>query len=80
MRATRIASVDSAIASHVAGGTADATDDVGREVTLLWTVVLAVANTTTVLANLVLIVTKGTVQRSELAQLVTFVVILAFRG
>ena len=80
MRATRIASVDSAIASHVASGTADATDDVGRAVTLLWTVVLAVANNTTVLANLVLIVTKGTVQRSELAQLVTFVVILAFRG
>lgn len=59
--------VDCTVASHVTSTAADATDDVRCEVALLWTVVLAVTDATTILAYLVLVITKGTIQRSELA-------------
>ena len=59
---------------------ADTADDVRCEVTLLGTVVLAMANITTVLADLVLVVAERTVKRGKLPKLVTFVIILAFGG
>lgn len=56
----------------------DTANDVGGEVALLGTVVLAVTNLPTVLASLVLIVTKGTVESGEFSQLVALELILAF--
>jgi hypothetical protein len=62
----------------VASITANAADNVGRVVLLLRAIILAMANLTTVLARLVLVITKGTVQGSELAKLVTLELVLAF--
>ena len=72
--------VNSAVAGHMTGATTDAANDVRCKVTLFGTVVLAVANTTTVLTNLVLVITESTIQSSELAKLVTLVIVLAFRS
>ncbi|KAI9057220.1 hypothetical protein FKP32DRAFT_1365528 [Trametes sanguinea] len=72
--------VDSTVAGHVTGAAADATDDVRCEVTLLWTIVLPMTNTTAVLANLVFVVAKSTVESGEFAKLVALVVVLAFRS
>lgn len=69
--------VNCAVACHVSGASADTADDVRCKVTLLRTVVLAVTYSTTVLANLVFIVAESTVQGGKLAQLITFVVVLA---
>jgi hypothetical protein len=57
--------------------TTDTTDDVSCEVALLWTVIFSVTKTATILTDLVLVITKGTVQCRKLAQLVTLVVVLA---
>jgi hypothetical protein len=54
-------------------------NDVSSEVTLLRAVVFAVADATTILADLVLVVTKRTVESRQLTKLVALVVILAFR-
>ena len=56
----------------------DTTDDVGSEVALLGAVILAMANLATVLASLVLIITKGTVKSGEFSQLITLKLVLAF--
>ena len=53
--------VNLTVPSHVTCASADAADNVGRKVTLLGAVILAVANTTTVLADLVFIITERTV-------------------
>ena len=66
------------ISCHVASVSADTTNNVGSEVTLLWAVVLPVADLTTVLAGLVLIVAESTVKSSKLTQLVTLELILPF--
>jgi hypothetical protein len=66
------------ISSHVTSVAADTANDVGGEVTLLRTVVLAVTNLTTVLASLVLVVSKGSVESGELTQLVALEFVLAF--
>ena len=66
------------ISSHMACVTTDATDDVGGEVALLWAVVFAVTNLSTVLASLVLIVTKSTVECGKLTKLVALELVLAF--
>lgn len=60
------------------GVTADTADDVGGEVALLWAVVLSVADLSTVLAGLVLVVTKGTVESGELTELVALELVLTF--
>jgi membrane-bound ClpP family serine protease len=65
------------ITRHVAGVAADTTDDVGREVLLLRTVVLSVSDLAAILACLVLIIAQGAVQGSELAQLVALELVLA---
>lgn len=66
------------IAGHVACIATNAADDVGSVVLLLWAVVLAVANLTAVLAGLVLVITEGTVEGSQLTQLVTLEFVLSF--
>jgi hypothetical protein len=58
----------------------DATDDVGREVALLWTIVLSVTNLTAVLASLVLVVSERTVECCKLTKLVALELVLAFRN
>lgn len=72
--------VDGTITGHVAGTTADTADDVRGKVALFWTVVLPVTDTSTVLANLVLVVTERTVQSSKFTKLVALVIILTFGG
>ena len=72
--------VNSAIASHMSSATADTANDVRCEVTLLRTVILAMAYTTTVLTDLVFVIAQSTVQSRELAELITLVVILPFWG
>lgn len=66
------------VASHVASITTDAADDVGGEVWLVGTVVLAVTNLTAVLAGLVLVVTESTVESSKLTELVALELVLSF--
>ena len=66
------------IASHVARVTTDATDDTGSVVLLLRAVVLAMTDLATVLASLVLVVSKGTVECSEFSELVTLEFVLTF--
>lgn len=62
----------------MAGATAEMTDDVGGEVLVFGAVILAMTETTAVLADLVLVVTEGTVECSELAKLIAFVVVFTF--
>lgn len=66
------------VTSHVACITAGAANDTRGVVLLLGTIVLAVANLTTILASLVFVVAKGTVQSSKLTQLVALQFILTF--
>jgi hypothetical protein len=67
-----------AISSHVTCISTDATDDVGREVALFRAVVFSVTNLTTVLASLILIVSKSTIECCKLTKLVTLELVLAF--
>jgi hypothetical protein len=53
------------ISGHVTSITTDTTNDVGGKVALLGTVVLSMTNLTTVLASLILIISKGTVESGE---------------
>jgi hypothetical protein len=59
------------VATHTA-------NNVGSEVLGIRAIVLAVANLAAVLASLVLVVTKGTVERGEFTQLVSLELVLAF--
>jgi hypothetical protein len=63
----------------VSSAAAHTANDVSSEVTLLRAVVFAVADATTILADLVFVVTKRTIERRQLAKLVALVVILALR-
>jgi hypothetical protein len=56
----------------------DTANNVGSEVLGVRAVVLAVTNFAAVLASLVLVVTKGTVERGEFTQLVSLELVLAF--
>jgi hypothetical protein len=58
--------------------TADTTDDVGGVVLGVRAVVLAVADFTTVLASLVLVVAECTVECGQLTQLVALELVLTF--
>jgi len=66
------------IAGHVASVATNATDNVGGEVALLGTVVLAMSDLTTVLASLVLVITESTVESRQLTKLVALELILTF--
>lgn len=59
------------------GVATNTTDDVGSEVTLLRAIVLSVSNLSTVLACLVLVISKGTVESSKFTKLVAFQLVLA---
>jgi len=59
--------------------TADTADNVGSVVLLFRAVIFAMTDLTAVLAGLVLVVTKGTVQSGKLAKLVPLELVLAFR-
>jgi len=61
----------------VSSATTHTANDVSGEVTLLRTVVFAVADATTILADLVLVITKRAVERCQLTELIALVVILA---
>lgn len=63
----------------MSGVATDTTDDVGSEVALLWTIVLAMADLTAILACLVLIVAQGTVQRGKFTKLIPLELVLPFR-
>jgi hypothetical protein len=62
----------------VSSASAHTANDVSSEVTLLRAVVFAVADATTILADLVFVVTKRTIECRQLAKLVALVIILAF--
>jgi hypothetical protein len=66
------------VTSHMSSLTTDTADNAGREVLLLWAIVLAMTNFTAVLASLILVVSKGTVQGGELTELVALEFILTF--
>lgn len=70
--------VNLTVACHVPSASAHTTDDVSSEVALFGAVIFAMTKTTTVLTNLVLIVTKGTIQRGQLAELIALVIVLTF--
>jgi hypothetical protein len=63
----------------MSGTATDAADDVCGEVALFWAIVLAVADVSAVLADLVLVVAERAVECSELAELVPLVVVLTLR-
>lgn len=69
-----------AVSRHVTSVATDSADDVCGEVALLGAVILPVADLTTVLAGLVLIITESTVEGCKLAQLVALKLVLAFRN
>ncbi len=59
--------------------TACTTENVSREILLFRAFVFAVTDFTTILAKLVFVVTKSTVQRSEFSKLIALVIVLTFR-
>lgn len=65
------------VAGHVAGIATHTANDAGSEILLLRAVVLAVSDLAAILAGLVLIVTEGSVQSSQLTKLVTLQFVLA---
>jgi hypothetical protein len=62
----------------MSGRSTEMTDNVGGKVALLGTIILAMATVTAILAYLVLIVSQGTVKRSEFTKLASLVIVLAF--
>jgi hypothetical protein len=63
----------------VSGAPADTADDVSSKVALLRALILPVTDVAAVLTDLVLVVSKGSVESSKLAKLIAFVIVLAFR-
>jgi hypothetical protein len=68
------------ITGHMPCVATDTADDVGSEVLALRAIVLAVTNLTAVLASLIFVVSQGSVERSELAKLVTLELVLTLRN
>lgn len=66
------------ISCHVASVSADTANNIGGKVALFWAVVLPVADLTTVLAGLVLVITESTVKSSKLTKLVALKLVLPF--
>ena len=62
----------------MASASANSANDVRGKVALLRAVVLAMADATTILANLVFVVTKCSIQRCKLTELVALMVVLPF--
>src|SRR5512142_206048 len=66
------------VAGHVASIATHSADDVGCVILPFRAVVLAVANLSTILAGLVLVVSQSPVEGSKLTELVTLQFVLAF--
>jgi len=62
----------------VPGASADTADDISSKVALLRALILPVTDVAAVLADLVLIISKGSVESSKFAELIAFVIVLAF--
>jgi len=62
----------------VPGAPADTADDVSSEVALLGTLILPVTDVAAILADLILIVSEGSIEGSKFAELIAFVIVLAF--
>ena len=60
--------------------TTNTTDDVSSEVALLGAIVFPVTKTTAILADLIFVIAKGTIQSGKLAELVALVIVLTFGG
>jgi hypothetical protein len=58
---------------------ANTTNDVSSKVLLFRAIVFAMTNSTAILANLILVITKSTVQGCKFPKLVAFMIVLAFR-
>ena len=67
------------VASHVTSVATNAADDAGGVVLLLRAVVLAMTNLSAVLASLVFVVSKCTVERGKFTKLIALELVLAFR-
>jgi len=63
----------------VSSAPADTADDVSSKVALLRALILPVTDVAAILTDLVLIVSKGSVESSKFAKLITLVIVLAFR-
>ena len=64
---------------HVTSATTDSTDDTGSPVLLFGTVVLSMSDSTAILTNLILVVSKRSVERGEFSKLTSLVIVLSFR-
>jgi len=62
----------------VTGAPADTADDVSSEVALLRTLILPVTDVATILTDLILVVSEGSVEGSKFAELIAFVIVLTF--
>jgi hypothetical protein len=67
-----------AIASHMTCLSADSADDTSSVVLLLRAIIFAMSDLTTVLAGLVFVVTKGSVEGREFAKLIALKLVLTF--
>ena len=61
----------------MSGAPADTADDVSSKVALLGTLILPVTDVATILTDLVLIVSEGTIEGGKFAELIAFVIVLA---
>ena len=61
----------------MSGAPADTTDDVSSKVALLRALILPVTDVAAILTDLVLVVSKGSVESSKFAELITLVIVLA---
>jgi hypothetical protein len=64
----------------VTSTSANPTNDIGSKVALFWAVILSMTYTTAILTNLVFIVSESTVESCQLAKLISFMIVLPFRG
>ena len=62
----------------MSGAPADTADDVSSEVALLRTLILPVTDVAAVLTDLVLIISEGSIEGGKFAELIAFVIVLAF--
>ena len=62
----------------MSGAPANTADDISSEVALLRTLILPVTDVAAVLTDLVLIVSEGSIEGSKFAELIAFVIVLAF--
>jgi hypothetical protein len=62
----------------VASAPANTTNDVSSKVALFGAVIFAMSDVAAVLADLVLVIAESAVEGSEFAELIAFVIVLAF--